>query len=403
MNILIVTSPHVSGVSEAIGNLISEGFVINQHSVTHITASKSRNKKKLIEVIKGNRFDLIFTLDPKNLFLRDFIKKAIDFIQCPIALFLLDHPVYHIDGIKRLADNSNQNKIYLLSPDLLHVELNKKYLCEMEYPHVNALLFPWASPVDLPYVSSKNDDLEFDIVAFCSLDAEIHQVESINIFLEKIKDELIAAYFKKFFSESVFFDLATPLEEHFNNAFGIDFSLSSLPHSELFSEFDSLTKKIRRDYFARQILRAVEEQNLKLCVCGTGWDNISSNNLNIKILGNVNYMYQFELYKKSHLVINLDPNWTEGIHDRVFNALACGCSVLTNVSKFHLNEDLAEHQLMQFSRLDEIPQKIASLIEHPRNSRSAKLLKNDWGVRVRELLLEIKKDMEITAGKQLLL
>jgi spore maturation protein CgeB len=46
--------------------------------------------------------------------------------------------------------------------------------------------------------------------------------------------------------------------------------------------------------------------------------------------GPVPYLEQFEVFRRSRLVLNLDPNWSHGVHDRVFNAMSVGTPALTN-------------------------------------------------------------------------
>jgi hypothetical protein len=117
---------------------------------------------------------------------------------------------------------------------------------------------------------------------------------------------------------------------------------------------------------------------LRLCLCGTGWDKIVSPNPTTVIMGNVHYNEQFNLYRQSKALINLDPNWTHGMHDRVFNALSCGCLVITGANNYGRFLNNSQNSLIFFNKISEIPQKIAIAMDRPVSEGEFDLSQNTW-------------------------
>ena len=76
----------------------------NGHEVTELKVSKNYKLDYFFDLIKKNQFDLIFSLDGKLLLLRKFVKRIIEFINCPVCIFLLDDPSYHFNSIKEIIN-----------------------------------------------------------------------------------------------------------------------------------------------------------------------------------------------------------------------------------------------------------------------------------------------------------
>ncbi len=392
MKILFISTPHTTDAIEAPAKLILEGFEEIGHETTHINASKNENRNELIKLIKNNEYDLIFTLNIGALLLRSNFKKIFKIIKCPVAIFLLDHPTYHMQNLTEVLPKIKQ-KVYSLTPDELHNEHLKKYIHNNKLRNASTIFFPWAAP-------SKKNDYEqdnkiYDLICFCSLDAEIERKTAMQTFIEKFKDLYSKEYFENFFKNILHEDLKTPLEQHLKSATKINFDLNSPSICKIFSEFDSLTKRIRRNHYGLQIANISKELNLKLCVCGSGWENLLENKNNFTILGNINYMDQFSLYQKSKIMINLDPNWTNGIHDRVFNALSCNISVITNQSKYKLKDNLPSEKIDFYNNLNDIPQKVTNMIEKTKSKNNSNvILQNEnWTSRAESLTKEIFKNI----------
>jgi len=375
MKILFISTPHVSGAIEAPALLIAEGFSEIGHESTHIVVSKEINRAKLLNLLDEKDYDLIFTMDIRSLLLRRKIRRICEIIDCPVAIFFLDHPAYHIDGISRVLPRL-KNRVFLLSPEMSHVELTMRYAATKKLKSVKSYFFPWAAPSKAE--GNQTKECKYDLLCFNSLDTEIHRQASVDVFLKNLPCPIQKSYFENFFYDLIYDDLLTPLEKHLENANGSRLDLGSTRLTALFAEFDSLTKKLRRAYFARKVIDSAEALNLRVCLCGTGWDGVVKSSSKNVIMGNVHYSEQFKLYRQSKILVNLDPNWTHGIHDRVFNALSSNCLVVTSANGYSQSLANSKKKLIYFDKISEIPQKISIAMGEPLSENGVDLSQNRW-------------------------
>lgn len=383
MKILFISSPHPSNAIEAPAKLILEGFKKIGYHADHVNASKELNRKELINLLEKNDYDFVFTLNIRTLLLRKHINRIFKIIKCPIIVFLLDHPVYHMDGIRKILPNVKQS-ICLLTPDEIHQRILSEYIQKNKYTYASAVFFPWAAPIDLP---NKNHNIQiYDLLCFCSLDGEIESGTSEKEFIDSLNEKSEKIYFEEFFNQIVNIDLSTPLEIHFEKGFKKKLDFDSPELCERFAQFDSLVKRIRRNLFGKMILSTATKSNLKLCLCGSGWDKITNIHDNVTLLGSVSYMEQFALYAQTKILINIDPNWTNGIHDRVFNSLASGISVITNKSHYLLTDPIPENKIIFFQYLNELPERIEYLVNHTTVCDQISLPSDTWFSRAKYLL-----------------
>lgn len=97
---------------------------------------------------------------------------------------------------------------------------------------------------------------------------------------------------------------------------------------------DSFIKRHRR-LLAVNALRGVP-----LDIAGPGWEALFGSQPDFRFLGAVPHRQLARLMRLYRGVVNLDPNWEWGAHDRVFTAAAMGVPVLT-----HANRALADEGL----------------------------------------------------------
>ena len=64
------------------------------------------------------------------------------------------------------------------------------------------------------------------------------------------------------------------------------------------------------------------------------WNHYFGDQVNVTIHEGVPYEETFDIYKKSKIALNSTPFFRNGSHERVFNCLAMGCSVITSENRF---------------------------------------------------------------------
>jgi spore maturation protein CgeB len=67
---------------------------------------------------------------------------------------------------------------------------------------------------------------------------------------------------------------------------------------------------------------------------------------------------RINIFKNSKLIINVDPNWASGVHDRVFNAISSGAAVYTNGNKYTEMYFRDSYNMGLYKSVDDIKSKL---------------------------------------------
>ena len=92
---------------------------------------------------------------------------------------------------------------------------------------------------------------------------------------------------------------------------------------------DGWLKSARRKLLAQTILKL----DLPIDLAGAGWPVLPSGSSRARSLGLISHSDFSEIVTRYKAVLNLDPNWDCGFHDRVYTALLSGVSVITQANK----------------------------------------------------------------------
>ena len=108
----------------------------------------------------------------------------------------------------------------------------------------------------------------------------------------------------------------------------IDFeTILTQPLLKTATTIDSFEKHRRR--------LAIVEELLEVPVdfYGAGWAEHLAQAAHHRYMHSVPYQDLALYMPRYHSVLNFDPNWDDGYHDRVYSALSSGCYVLTNENR----------------------------------------------------------------------
>jgi hypothetical protein len=208
---------------------------------------------------------------------------------------------------------------------------------------------------------NKNNEKNIDLVIFSTLDQQISKRFLEN---DNYGGNLSRSGCETFGIKYDFFN--NKIKKYINTGFCDDVSdiISDelkIPYweftpavRELVAEVDSFLKRYRRLTAAREVINYAINNGSKLSVYGTGWEALGPYPSNITLFEPVSYLSQFEIYKKTKALLNTDPNWTAGVHDRVFNGASCYCVSLTNANKFTDLFFLDKHDCVTYSDIGDI-------------------------------------------------
>lgn len=66
---------------------------------------------------------------------------------------------------------------------------------------------------------------------------------------------------------------------------------------------------------------------------GSGWEPFAANFADARFMGTIPFHETADVCGRYSALMNFDPNWGYGLHDRVYTGVGTGCRVLTNASR----------------------------------------------------------------------
>ncbi|MDE6742470.1 MAG: glycosyltransferase [Lachnospiraceae bacterium] len=152
-----------------------------------------------------------------------------------------------------------------------------------------------------------------------------------------------------------------------------------------------------KDYFQKKIIMEIANAGIDLHIYGKNWEGIAGGfPNNVKLHGEITPQECIEKMKNCKIVLNMQPWFKDGAHERIFNAMLNGVVCFTDESKY-LKErfiDMDNIVFYQLDHLDALVDKIKMILEHP--LLAEKIIDNQkktaahdtWRDRLDEILLE---------------
>jgi hypothetical protein len=250
-------------------------------------------------------------------------------LRCPIWLYVLDAIIYdyHRVPVMRefLKDALNNDQLTIVSPERGYFDLLGKKSAGGCLPdglkHIPFGHFANLSLTSLP------DEQRLCVIGTIGGELGLHpEIDSLQ--------EVVALYGKKILGtqdQMNLVDLLTsqdvpdmPLRLLVNLLDWRGEQVFSGDNLPLICAVDSYFKRLRRFIAIRSL------SGLPVDFYGSGWATYFSEEKNFRFLGNIKHQEVAQYCAKYKAVVNFDPNWEMGIHDRVFTTCAMGTPVITN-------------------------------------------------------------------------
>lgn len=234
--------------------------------------------------------------------------------------YILDHPLYHH---KSLSVPLNNYHVLCVS------QTHKDYILK-HYPHiksVNIMPIPGTSPLSLPKYVDREDALLFQgsFISPGKISDELKTLrETYGSSYSKILGDMMD-YWEPF-SEPIEAALESYLEEE-----GI--VCEELPFCKGFPELLNLlfpVDRIKRNIYREDVLFRLKDE-VPLLVMGTGWEESRLKNAGARIVSEEMYSVALQKNSKYKFVLDINPFFSGGIHDRVSNGFAAGSLVFSNM------------------------------------------------------------------------
>lgn len=293
----------------------------------------------------------------------------------PCINFLFDHPVYSFQVLTIAPANG-----MVACVDRKHKAFVQRY-----YPSVSRCVFmplgghnisdhrEWISwkerDIDILYLGGYRDLKDMPLTSFQNL-----ILEEMKKRPDKTVDEIIEA-----------------------------FGMLADPEIEQEKIRKLIEENCNADWYMKlwiraEVVKRLLDGNIKVDVCGGGWENAEYyTHPNLRCHGELSQLECLEMMRNSRIILNVMPNFRDGTHDRVINAMLGGAVALTDNTvymkeMFVEGEDYAVYSLKE---LDQLPNLVNCILKNPQKAeemtkrayqKAAK--SHTWDARVKELMKE---------------
>ena len=311
-----------------------------------------------------------------------------DFFDCPFYVYVLDTPIHNLRSphghllIEYFKRSTKDNRLNILFAERTYLNLYSNY--EINGCKPNLRYMPFAA---FPTITNKEEKID-RLVVIGNLDSELYTVHSD--LLENLNNYNPYQVSSKQINELV----DTIEDKHFaGNSTKHIISIFKLEPRELlninFLNFacgiDSYIKKRNR-------IRAIDSlENFPTDFYGSGWNVRYKDATNFIFFGEIKHTQISKTANKYKVLLNFDPNWEDGVHDRVFTCLANQTNIITNQNLFLDELEGKTNNIYRYHpnspNINELAE--CSIDEYQKSETKSILLNHSWHARITALIENI--------------
>lgn len=293
---------------------ISEAMEYLGIEISYIEVSEEDSDLDVLENLLNEHFDAIIDINSKLPYLElDDGVRFLDKFDCPFFNYIVDHPLYHYTGLSFLLRN-----YHVIGIDKKHVQFLTDYFSNLQ----SVSFLPMAGSQSINPISYCNKDID---VLFMGTYENIDEQYEFLIKQPKLEQQLVKWLIDKLegkYSEHKNVPIERLIEQYLitNNQTLSDYNVDSIAR---LSNHCYLADKIVRSSKRLRILSELGKKGVQITVVGSGWENTSLSDYdNIKLRPPVDMAVSFEYIKRSKIFLDINPLFTNGLHDRVPSAMA---------------------------------------------------------------------------------
>jgi len=328
---------------------LSEGFVELGYETKIVDFLQDDFSNDLVKVFENNDVLSVVSFNAIGCDLRIDQKSLYDYLNIPFVAFMVDHPMYHISRL-----NSNISKMIITCVDKSHID----YIQGIMNLDKTLAFIPHAGiPKRLSLDTKPAEDRSIDIL-FCG------SFENPNEIRRKWKEGVggwLSEFIDYFVEYILQFEYISYTEAFFDILKNNDIFLNKDNINKLFSLLPLIDKFIRA-YRRAGIIDELADFNLH--IYGNGWSDFIKNPLHLKVYDSVDYNRVIELMKDSKIVLNINPFFPYGSHERVFSAMQCGAVVASDKNGYLLREFKDKENIIfyEWSNIDNFKSVLSNLL-----------------------------------------
>lgn len=355
----------------------------------HVTVCRLEDvakQEKELEGFCGQGFDAVFDINSAIVSARMDDKYYLDCFHAPFYHMIVDHPMHVHKSLQvPLQDYS------VICLDQYH----KQYI-EQYYPHIRRVfVMPFGGipaeelvengvPERLP-MEKRPFGLLFP-ATYTPLEYYRGQMETQDGCLTEIAEEILQEYRN---GSTKTIDMIYREKTGCDN----DFFTMKMYKARYMDRYI-------REWYREQILEALLQQDIVVDVVGFRWELYKKEGYqNLRMHEPCSYTQQLQMLGQSKMVLNVQPLFLDGVHDRVVNAMMNHSVAVTDSCQWIIEQGLLPEQLVvydknrprkaacQIKELLSDPSKLESIEQ---NGYSAVIQEHSWYNRVKRLVYEME-------------
>lgn len=308
----------------------------------------------------------------------------LDLIDGPFYDYILDHPLFHYNGLTAGLNNLNA---------ILLDEAQKRYV-ERFYKGVkHAVMMPLGATEALTV--KKLEENPKNILFMGTYDSPQKLYDMVECSTEPLK-----SYMKQLI-EMRLYEPELPMEEAFEQL--LKEIGEEIPDAQFALYMNAMypVDAYIRDYYRKVALDALAKAKIPVKVVGDGWEKYNSpNETYLTREKAVVFSLSFEKIAKEHILLNNSPIFNRGAHDRIYAGMANRCVVMTDTNPY-LRKEMKDGEnicLYSLKDMQTVVDVAEELLTNPARCKRIEeqayaeyLEKHSWEKRVQQLLEMVER------------
>ncbi len=303
----------------------------------------------------------------------------LDMIDGPFYDYILDHPLFHYNGLTARLNNLNA---------ILLDEAQKRYV-ERFYKGVkHTVMMPLGATE--AFTQQKQEENPKCVLFMGSYDSPEKLYDMVKLSPEPLK-----TYMKKLI-EMRLSEPELPMEDAFEGLLREEGE--ELPEEQFALYMNAMypVDAYIRDYYRKVVLDTLAKAKIPVKVVGDGWEKYKSPKEDYLTREKpVVFSLSFEKIAKEHILLNNSPIFNRGAHDRIYAGMANHCVVMTDTNPYLRREmkdgeNICLYSLKDMQTVTDIAEE---LLTNPLRCQEMEerayleyLEKHSWEKRVQQLL-----------------
>lgn len=352
MQVLIYKGSSQYGAFDHFGISLKNSLEQRNHQVELFDLNIQNAMETLSFIFTNKKFDLVIGFNAIGCDLKVGNESIYDIINTPFLAIFVDHPVYHFSRLSTPMKNFVASFLDESHVDFLQNTIPQSQNLKFFMP-LSGNEFSSEIKTIEEYKTIKKIDILFTGSNFGKINKQWENVEGFPSYLfDEISDKLIK-------------DDYISVENAFNDVMNkYKISFSSIGKAQ-FSNLLSMVVTFVRQYKRNAILEKIFESGLNITLYGKNWSDIAKKYSNVIDGGEISLDKTVEFTKQSKIVINLNTNFTNGAHDRVFTGMLNQAVVFTDKSSYYdkYYNDKEHYLTYSINSLDEDIKKLKNYLE----------------------------------------